>query len=144
MRLTILALCFLAPSLAVAEGAKSPAPIVVDFSQVLKGPDGKVLPSGDCARDEADKAGVKTCVEYRPLTLGDAACVALEATFDEERKEDGTAKFPRDQLCRKIYGEKSVQLSPDDAHEIKTRIRKAFSAAVVGAAWPLLDATLKN
>lgn len=113
-----------------------PPPSTIDFAQPLRGPDGKPLQSGDCAKLAADG---KTCAEYKPMTLGDAACVALEATFDDERNQDGAAKFTRDEICRRIYRQKSIELSLDDLATIKKRIGRAFSAAVVGAAWPVLD-----
>lgn len=125
---------------AAAEDAKKP--FTVDFTQILTGPDGKPLPGMDCKAEQGkpDPVPGQTC---SALTLSDAAVVALEAVLEEDRSADPKKKFENDQLARKVYKQKSIVLLLDEVTKIKDRIGKAFGAAVVGAAWPILDPTLR-
>lgn len=98
----------------------------IDFTQVLRGFDGKPINVGDAAHP-------------KDLTLGDACVGALETPLDADRPDTGEVKFKRDQLARKIYGAKGAELHPEDLALIKERIGKVYGPLVVGAAWPLLD-----
>jgi hypothetical protein len=115
---------------AFAYGADSDAPQHFDFTHLLIGVNGKPIPQDS-----------KTA---EPLTLGDAAVIALEAALDEDRSLPGVEKFKRDQLARKIYQKKDVTLSLSEATLIFERIGKVWSPNVVGAAWPFLDPTYRN
>jgi hypothetical protein len=132
MRHWFAVIVMIAWSLCSAYAADPAAMPEMDFTQVLNGPNNEPLPL--------------TTLEGKTtqMTLGDAAAMALEASLDEDRNAAGTAKFERDQLARKVYKNAHVVLSPDDLHTIKDRIGKAWGAAVVGAAWPIVDPTLKK
>ncbi len=109
----------------------------IDFTQVLKGPNGDNLTN--CLKVDST---TKECTQKEDVTLGDAATIALEASLEEDRNADGKVKFERDQLARKIYKNAHAVLPPEDIATIKQRIGKAFGSAQVGATWPLLDPTL--
>ena len=101
-----------------------------DFTQKLIGVDGKPITITDKGKDG------------QALTLGEVSVMSLEASLDEDRTATGIDKFKRDQLARKIYGQKDVVLSVEEVTLIKERIGKAAIPPVVGAAWPLLDKSL--
>jgi len=103
----------------------------IDFTQQLTGIDGKPLMNGDA----------KTPV---PMTLGDAAVLALESQIEEDRTTTGDAKFKQDELARKIYKNAKASLTVEEIASIKTRIGKVFPPMTVGAAWRLLDPSLKE
>lgn len=124
MRWIVLA-CLIA---AVPAFAADPAP--VDFTQVLIGATGEPI--------KMDPAKPDT------VTLGDVAMIGLESSLDEDRNLDPKKKWDRDDLARFVYKNKAAILSPEDTALIKERIGKALSPGIVGAAWPLLDSTLKR
>ena len=101
----------------------------INFTTVLHGFDGKAITGPDG----------KTS-----LTLGDVAVGALETPIEEDRNMAGSEKFKRDQLARKIYGAKSVELSVEEVALVKERIGKVYGPIVVGPAWSLLDPTNKK
>ena len=109
--------------------AQSAAP-KIDFTQTLTGLDGKPISSGDA--------------KSTSLTLSDVAVTALESALEEDKGMAGAEKFKMDELARKIYKAKSAVLSVEDVALIKTRVGKAFSPLVVGAAWRLLDPTVEK
>jgi hypothetical protein len=109
----------------LAQETKDP-PRHIDFTQEIKGLDGKPVMNGD----------VKPAVA---MTLGDVAVVALETSLDEDKGITGAVKFERDELARKVYKKSSVVLTAEQLASIKERIGKVYSAMIVGAAWRLLD-----
>jgi hypothetical protein len=113
----------------------------IDFTQVLAGANGEVLTQGakDCKPGQLPG---KDC-PLEPQTLGDVALVALLAMIDEDRNLDPRKKWERDQLARKVFGNRQAALSPEEIALIKDRIGKVYGPAQVGAAWPLLDPTLR-
>ena len=122
--------------------AEAQAPKVkIDFTQKLIGVGGKPLLQGgdDCKTGQVPG---RDCPQI-PITLGEAAVWALETPLAEDGP-DPLKKFARDQLARKIYGNEGAELSVDEIATIKDRIGRAWGAPQVGAAWPLLDPTLKN
>jgi hypothetical protein len=142
------------PALAAQQSANPPAastdkktPFVIDFTKPLIGVSGEAIwnPGADCVSQIPDKPQPvpgKTCSKEN-VTLGDAAVGALEATLQSDQNEDPLKKFKRDQLARKIYKQKSIVLSSEEITEIKDRIGKAYGAAIVGAAWPMIDPSLQ-
>ena len=98
----------------------------IDFTQVLKAVTGQPL--------KQNGADGRTLEDQ---TLGDVAGIALEQAAPDEHL-DGTTKFKRDQLARKIYGNKSANLSPDEISVIREAIGRAWGPPQIGAAWPLL------
>lgn len=125
MRIAVLSLFFVALFASAQD-----KPRVIDFTKPLIGIDSKPIIK--------DKDGKE------PMTLGDAAVIALETSADDDRTQSGEEKFKRDQLARKIYNQKDVVLSIEEIALIKTRIGKILVPAVIGAAWPLLDPSTKG
>jgi hypothetical protein len=102
----------------------------IDFTQPLHGLDGKPI--------------LLTAEKNSPAaTLGDVAVNALESVTDQDRGLTGQVKFQRDELARHIYGNKHAVLSIEDVSLIKDRIGQVYGPLVVGAAWPLLDPSMK-
>lgn len=99
----------------------------VDFSQPLLAVNGKPITDPETKK---------------PMTLMDAAIDALEGVTPDDAREPGLEKFKRDELARKIFGQKEVALDLDDRTLIRDRIGKVFAPNVVGAAWRILDPTL--
>jgi len=124
---------------AFAEDAK-PTP-AIDFTQTLLGANGKALMEGgdDCKPGQMPG---RDCSQV-PMTLSDAAVGALESALPDDGT-DAKKKFERDLLARKVYNNAKAELSPEDVAAIKDRIGKVWNAPQVGAAWPLLDPTLKK
>ena len=85
---------------AISSGLAGQPVTPIDFTQPLIGADGKPLLGQECLTPGPDGKG---CLERKPLSLGDIAAVALEASIEEDRNVDGTIKFKRDQLARKIF-----------------------------------------
>jgi hypothetical protein len=105
-------------------------PLAIDFTAKLYTVGNKPI-----VRDSASKEA---------MTLGDAAVEALESITDEDRNAPAAKKFERDRLARKVYQQSAVVLSVEEVAEIKDRIGKLYGAAVIGAAWPLLDPSLDS
>src|SRR5208282_870450 len=122
--LLALAIGFLA-ILTAQDQPKAETPRKIDFTQEIKGLDGKPVMNGDAKPS-------------MPMTLGDVAVVALEASLDEDKGVTGAMKFERDELARKVYKKSSVVLTAEQLATIKERIGKVYSAMIVGAAWRLL------
>jgi hypothetical protein len=76
-------------------------------------------------------------------SLGDLALVALLAQTEEDKNLDPRKKYERDQLARKIFKNADAILSPEEIALIKERIGKVYGPGPIGAAWPLLDPTLR-
>lgn len=117
-------------------------PVPIDFTQKLYGATGKALTQGgeDCKQGEIPG---KDCTTV-DLTLEALAVQALELPIDTDRNEDPRKKFDRDSLARKIHADPAkVLLSVEDLALVKDRIGKVWNAPQVGAAWRLLDPTLK-
>lgn len=133
---TIAVLLLFCASFATMQNAiaqeKKETPRHINFNQTLKGFDGKVIQTGGDAKSS------------RPMTLGDAAIVALETPIEDDRKDTGDEKFKRDMLARKIYLDApSVVLTVEETALIKERIGKIYGPIVVGATWPLIDPATK-
>jgi hypothetical protein len=111
----------------------------IDFTQALTGINGDELKQ--CNKSEGDPP---KCVELVSMTLGDVALYALIVPSEDEKNLDPKKKFERDRLARRIYKNAHAMLSPEDVALIKERIGKTASVVQVGAAWPLLDPTLKD
>lgn len=128
----------LAASPALAGGN---TPFAIDFSQKLKDIRGDFFPGSNCIAEQGKPTPVpgKTC---DAATLGDIAVAALLAPLQSDQNLSPTDKFKHAELARKIYDKTGVVLSSEDISTIKDRIGKAYAAAVVGAAWPLLDPSL--
>jgi hypothetical protein len=77
------------------------------------------------------------------VTLGDVAVNALETQTQDDAKMTGLDKFKLDALAHKIYKNKAADLTPDEVASIKDRIGKIYPQLFVGAAWRLLDPSLK-
>lgn len=116
------------------------SPHEIDFTQALLGATGDPLPH--CVK--YNDATPPKCVESAPMTLGDAAIEALQTPLEKDKNEPGTKKFQRDRLSRKVWKNAHAMLSVEDIALIKDRIGDGWGAAVVGAAWPLLDPTLAD
>jgi hypothetical protein len=124
MKTTILAALLLSTASAFCQAK----PVHIDFTQPLKGIDGKPL------KASTDKDSLN-------LTLGDVAAGALESPIGDTPQTSGLEKFKRDELARRIYGKKDVALTLDEITQIRDRIGLADPPYLIGAAWPLLDAT---
>ena len=87
--------------------------------------------SGEPIQGEGDK----------PFTLRDAAAVALDASFEDEKKLDPKEKYRRGALAARIYGAKEpIALDVDDLKLVKDQIGRAYGPHIVKMAWDLLDA----
>jgi hypothetical protein len=74
------------------------------------------------------------------FTLKDAAIEALLATFGEaDARTTGTEKFKRYNLAQKVHAGGEVDLTPEEVSLIKERVGTGYNAAVVGAAYLLLN-----
>jgi hypothetical protein len=107
------------------QGQESPRHI--DFTQEVKGIDGKPIPYNPDGKLPA------------VLTLGDAAVNALETSIDEDRGLSGAVKFEHDELARKVYKHSDVVLTAEELATIKERVGKVYGAMIVGAVWRMLD-----
>ena len=101
-------------------------PRTIDFTQVLLDATGRPF-----------KASPTTA----PLTLQDVSIESLDGVLDADRQTPPTPeeKFLYDSLARKIYHNKAAVLTAAEINLLEQRIGKAYGAAVVGAAWRLLD-----
>jgi hypothetical protein len=76
--------------------------------------------------------------------LGVACVNALESQLPDDQREQGQEKFKRDELARKVFGQKSVALTVEQVASIKDRIGRAYGPVVVGAAWRILDPAVSS
>jgi hypothetical protein len=98
--------------------------MTIDFSVALK----------SLAGDEIKDGKGET------FTLRDAAVVALDASFDEDKKLEGKEKYRRGHLASRIYGCKEpIALDVDDVKLVKDLIGRAFGPRIVKEAWDLLE-----
>ena len=73
------------------------------------------------------------------VTLRDTCTNALLAAFQGEQ-QDGKTKMSRWKLAQRIHDAKEpIELTAGDVTLLKEVVSKAYSAAVVGPAWTLLD-----
>jgi len=82
------------------------------------------------------------------VTLGDVIVMALETPLTTDKDLTPADKFQHDALARKLYGsdgklKTDVILTLDEVKLIKDRVGEAYGAQVIGAVWPLLDASEK-
>jgi hypothetical protein len=73
----------------------------------------------------------------RGMTLRDAAINALFSTSNSQ--PDGEAKFKVYLLCQRINAEGDVDVTPDEATQIKAAIGQAWGANIVGPAYNILN-----
>lgn len=98
----------------------------IDFAQQIKTLDGKKMKN----QDGTD------------FHLRDAATVALDANFEEDKRLDGKEKYRRGALASRIYGCKEpINLDVDDLKLVKDMVGRAFGPHVVKETWDLLDPT---
>lgn len=74
----------------------------------------------------------------KPMTIGDAALLALTATAQNE-SPDGLEKFRRYELAKKLKMLLEVDLSPEEVAKLKERVGAIFNVVVVGRVWDALD-----
>ena len=113
----------------------------IDFTQALIGPFGVPLhkPGDDCKFGQMPG---RDCSQA-DMTLGDAAVDALDGYLDSDKGEEPTRKFARDQLARRLYGNKHAILTSEELVLLKDRIGRVLGTAQVGAAWRLIDPSEK-
>jgi ribosome-binding protein aMBF1 (putative translation factor) len=129
---TIFAVAAFCAAITVAAAADKSG---VDFTTVLMGPNAE--PIQQVGRDGKNENA----------TLGDVALMALLSELPEDKittSADVEKKWKRSQLAEKIYKKTAVVLAPEEISMIKDRIAKSASTAALGAAWPLLDPTLRH
>lgn len=102
----------------------------VDFTQVLRGPDG---PFKDCRRN--DDAG--KCIEYVDLTLG-RLCINAAALPDRNASIADQTSHGR--LAMRLLDAKEVDLTAEEIKFLKDQIAKlGYNSIVVYQAVKLLD-----
>jgi len=74
----------------------------------------------------------------KPLTLRNACCNVLGATFDGEKLE-GKDKVARYALAQRIHSELSPFLTAEEIALLKKLLDVGYGVLVVGAAWTILD-----
>lgn len=126
-----IAILFVTLALTLTAQAQSRA---IDFTQALKGLDGTPF---------THPASTQKNAKLEPLTLGDVAVNALETPIPDDVRLSGEDKFKMDELARKVYGAKSVTLTPDEIKTLKERIGKLYGATIVGEAWRMLEPAAK-
>lgn len=95
----------------------------LDFSSVLRNLDGKPLKWGS----EVD------------ATLGIISAEALLANTEDQRGAPAEEKLSRWKLAQRIHGAKVIDVTAEDIVLLKRAINAAFSVAIVGPAFELLD-----
>ena len=76
------------------------------------------------------------------FTLRDAAIVALDSVFDDDRKLEGKEKYRRGALATRIYGAKEpIALDVDELKLVKDLIGRTYGPRVVKESWDLLEGT---
>lgn len=87
-----------------------------------------------------DKATIPVSAENKtPLTLRLVAISALQANFDHEQV-GGDEKLKRFNLAQKCYENDTVDLPANEIMLIRQLVGLAYSPAVVGPAYKILDA----
>ena len=123
MKKTLLFLLLLCALPLFSQGKTQPRSI--DFTQALKGLDGKPITDG--------------ATPAIKITLSVVSVNALESALLGDERLAGADKFKMDTLARKIFENKAALLTAEDIALLKERLGKAYGALVVGAAWRLLD-----
>jgi hypothetical protein len=98
----------------------------IDFSVVLRTPDGRAIKEGD-AEDAPD------------LTLRAACAAVLFNQIPGDEHMIGSKKLELAKLGMKLFADGEVTLSSDDVTALKERIGVAYSPLVVLRAFELLD-----
>ena len=75
-----------------------------------------------------------------PFLLGMACQEALTATFQDEQALPAPEKVKRFMLALKIEGALPVDVSIEDAAEIKKLVGKAYGPLIVGRVYEIFDA----
>ncbi len=103
----------------------------IDFTQTLKGYDGKVLTNGTPDGKPGGKA----------TTLEDVSVNALLTPLPEDKgaPDAATKAFQRFKLAEKLHDGKAIALTAEQIAMLKERIAQVYGAAVVGPAWIILD-----
>lgn len=148
MRLVILALCALLPSLALAQPKSATAPATIDFTQPLLGVDGKPLMRAVCLK--FSDSGICANATEVAWTLSDLAADALSLT---DANETGDDQVHRQYIIGKLYdraqvtiGAQGADLTEKDATLICDRIaayvanpRAMQNSRLTFDAWMILD-----
>lgn len=127
MNVPLLALfLFAAPALAAdAQPGKSAPSHAIDFSQYLIDEDGK--PFAD--QFQFDRASPDK--KLPDLTLGAAACHALNAATPDEQNLGFEKRIERGFLCRKVKGQVNASLEAGEIDLIKKRIGAVYTNGVL-------------
>lgn len=94
----------------------------IDFSQGMKNFDGTVATDRE-----------------KPLTLGAVSTEALLAVFQDEQSLPGEEKAKRYELAMRILKGGRLELSVEEAAELKRLIGKAFAPLIVGQAFRMIE-----
>ena len=98
----------------------------IDFAQPIKALNGKPMKN----QDGTD------------FLLRDAATVALDANFEEDKRLEYKEKYRRGDLAKRIYRCKEpINLDVDDLKLVKDMVGRAFGPQVVKEAWDMIDPT---
>lgn len=73
------------------------------------------------------------------LTLKVVAVNSLMAIYPDERDISGNEKLARYKIASKVHGGGMVELTAEEVAKIKALIGKAYSPAVVGPAFEILE-----
>lgn len=92
---------------------------------------------------ELDGKPIVIAKDMPPLTLSDVCVNALETPLDTDKQMSGQEKFKLDQIARKIYNGKNIDLTVEEISTIKERVGKAYGPMIVGQVWKLLDPSQK-
>lgn len=138
MKITVarLAACILMSSALLASGQDKPKDDeeakkhTIDFTQPLRGFDGKVLMESDGTRKV-------------PLTLRDVCLGALNTTLDQERNEALPASYKRGDLIRRIETEGKFPVEADEITLILDHISDAKVQTNAGPQ-PMYTALIKR
>jgi hypothetical protein len=96
----------------------------IDFSQIIKRLDGAPMKNPDGS----------------DFLLRDAATIALDANFEDDKRLEAKDKYRRGALAMRIYGAKEpINLDINDLKLVKDQVGRAFGPHVVKEAWDLLD-----
>lgn len=119
--------------------------MLIDFQQVLTSYDGSTIYEPETVKDGAGNPvmmgnGPMTRNSDRPMTLGFACFRALEYGGDDRLA--GEKKAERFAICARIYNaDGPVEMRAEEISMIKKLIGEVWPMQVVGAAFPLLDAS---
>jgi hypothetical protein len=99
----------------------------------------KILTADGLAKKEcmeSDPANPSACKTFRDLTVG---IVAIEALSYPDQSIKGDAAARNGALAIKLAGKDSVELTLDEATQIKTQVGKFFDPVTVARMWAILE-----